>query len=79
VATDVGGNRELVHPEANGLLCQPESPSALAAAIQQLLDEPQLRARLREAAVPSIAGHEWPRVAERYVEVYRSVVAASRR
>jgi glycosyltransferase involved in cell wall biosynthesis len=79
VATDVGGNRELVHPEANGLLCQPESPSALAAAIQQLLDEPQLRARLREAAVPSIAGHDWPRVAERYVEVYRSVVAASRR
>ena len=79
VATDVGGNREMVRPEVNGLLCRPESPPALAAAIQRLLDEPQVVGRLRAAAVPSVADHDWPRVAERYVEVYRSVVGAARR
>lgn len=79
VATDVGGNRELVRPDMNGLLSQPESPAALAAAIQRVLDDPQLVARLRAAAVPSVAGHDWPRVAEQYEAVYRSVVAAARR
>lgn len=79
VATDIGGNREIVRPEVNGLLCQPESAAALAAAMERLLADSPLVARLREAAVPSVAGHDWPRVAERYVEVYRSVVAASRR
>ena len=79
VATNVGGNAELVRPEVNGLLCEPESPPAMAAAIERLLDEPQLVARLRAAAVPSVAGHDWPRVAECYVETYRNVVAASRR
>jgi glycosyltransferase involved in cell wall biosynthesis len=79
VATDIGGNREIVRPEVNGLLCQPESAAALAAAMERLLADSPLVARLREAAVPSVAGHDWPRVAERYLEVYRSVVAASRR
>ena len=79
VATDVGGNAEMVRPEVNGLLCAPESPPALAAGIERLLAEPQLAARLRAAAMPSVTSHAWPRVAERYLEIYRSVVAAARR
>jgi glycosyltransferase involved in cell wall biosynthesis len=79
VAADVGGNPELVTPEVNGLLCRPESPTAIAAAIQQLLDEPAVTRRLRAAAPQSIAGHDWPRVAMRYVETYRAVVATARR
>jgi glycosyltransferase involved in cell wall biosynthesis len=79
VATDVGGNREMVKPECNGLLCQPESPEALAAAIQRLLDQPAFASGLRSAAAASVAGHDWSQVATRYVEVYRAVVAGARR
>jgi glycosyltransferase involved in cell wall biosynthesis len=79
VATDVGGNRELVQPEVNGLLCEPESSTAIAAALQRLLDAPAVTARLRAAALPSIADHDWSQVAARYVDAYRAVVATSRR
>lgn len=44
VATDVGGNRELVIPGENGLLVPPGEPVALAQAILSLLDDPE-RAR----------------------------------
>jgi glycosyltransferase involved in cell wall biosynthesis len=44
VATDVGGNRELVIPEENGLLVPPKDPEALAQAILALLNDPE-RAR----------------------------------
>lgn len=79
VATDVGGNRELVQPELNGLICQPEAPAALATAMQRLLDEPVVTARFRAAAPPSIVDHDWPQVAARYVETYRGVVSMARR
>lgn len=79
VATDVGGNRELVQPEVNGLLCEPESPTVIAAAMQRLLNEPAVIARLRAGAPRSIAGHDWSQVAARYVDVYHAVVTTARR
>jgi glycosyltransferase involved in cell wall biosynthesis len=79
VATDVGGNRELVQSEVNGLLCEPESSAAIAAALQRLLDAPEVAARLRAAAPQSIANHDWSQVAARYVDAYRAVAATARR
>ncbi|MFP4058130.1 MAG: glycosyltransferase family 4 protein [Candidatus Brocadiia bacterium] len=46
VATRVGGVPEIVTPERDGLLVEPEAPHALAQAIARLLDDPRLRARL---------------------------------
>jgi glycosyltransferase involved in cell wall biosynthesis len=42
VATDVGGNRELVRDGVTGLLIPPEDPDALADAIARLLDDREL-------------------------------------
>ncbi len=44
VATDIGGNRELVIPGENGFLVPPGEPVALAQAVLSLLDDPE-RAR----------------------------------
>jgi glycosyltransferase involved in cell wall biosynthesis len=49
VATRVGGVPELVVDGETGLLVPPADPRALAAALQRLLDEPELRARLGAA------------------------------
>lgn len=46
VATEVDGTPEVVVHERTGLLVPPANPDALAAAIERLLDEPGLAARL---------------------------------
>ena len=46
VATEVDGTPEVVIHERTGLLVPPANPVALAAAIERLLDEPGLAARL---------------------------------
>ena len=43
VATDVGGNRELVIPGVNGYLVPPGDPDALSKGLIQLLDKPEAR------------------------------------
>src|SRR4051812_25066441 len=58
VATRVGGVPEIVEEGANGLLVGAGDPHAFAAALSRLLDDSELRARLRAAAAGSVARFE---------------------
>lgn len=49
VGTDGGGTREIVSPEG-GMLVPPEDPERIAAAIERLIDDRELRLRLGEGA-----------------------------
>jgi glycosyltransferase involved in cell wall biosynthesis len=73
VATSVGGVPEVVHDGVNGLLVPPGSPEAFAAALRRLVDDPALRARLAEGAVPSVAALSRDRV---YGELERLLLQA---
>jgi glycosyltransferase involved in cell wall biosynthesis len=57
VATDCGGNRELVSSDEVGLLVPPRDVDALAAALIRLLDDPTLRQELGAAARQRVVGH----------------------
>lgn len=50
VSTNVTGIPEVVHHERTGLMVPQRDPFALAAAIERLLDDPELRVQLAEAA-----------------------------
>lgn len=50
VAARTGGIADLIRHEVDGLLTEPGSPAALAAALERLAAEPVLRARLAAAA-----------------------------
>ncbi len=50
VATDIPGCREAVVDGVTGLLVPPRNPAALAAALRQLIEAPQLRATMGAAA-----------------------------
>ncbi len=80
VATDCGGNRELVTPEA-GLLVPPRDTEAMAGAIGRLADDEVLRARLGRAARPRIerdfsTARRIDRLETLYAQLVRRVTAA---
>ena len=76
VMSDVGGFREIVEDHGAGRLVPPGNPDALAAAIGDLLANPDERRRLEERAVAAAAGpYSWDRIAEQTVGVYERVLA----
>jgi glycosyltransferase involved in cell wall biosynthesis len=48
IGTQVDGVPELIQDDVNGLLVPPRNPEALRGAIARMIDDPQLRQRLRQ-------------------------------
>jgi glycosyltransferase involved in cell wall biosynthesis len=57
IATDCGGNRELVVDGEVGLLVPPHDPDALAGALSRWIGDPELRSRLGTAARRRVVEH----------------------
>ncbi len=71
VATDVGGNPELIAGGAEGLLIKSKNPEALAGAIQTLIDDDKLRHELaKNAQVKAIREFGLKQMVERTRDVY---------
>jgi glycosyltransferase involved in cell wall biosynthesis len=69
IATRVGGVGEVVHDGENGLLVEPGDAQAFAAAVRRYLEDDDLRARLRAAAVASVAEYDADAVYGRLEEI----------
>ena len=75
VATAVGGLPDMVVDGETGLLVPPGEPAALRAAVDRLLADPELRARLGAAARERIAGLcGWDRVVDQTLAAYEAAV-----
>jgi len=57
IATDVPGSRDIIEDGISGMLVPPEDPDALASAIRKLMENPDLRQRLGDAARKRIEEH----------------------
>ncbi|HJU37606.1 MAG TPA: glycosyltransferase family 4 protein, partial [Gaiellaceae bacterium] len=78
VAAAGGALLELVADGETGLLVPPRDASALRAAVQRLLADPELRERLgREARVRALQRFGWDAVIDRTLEIYRAATEAS--
>ena len=75
VATAVAGVTELVETDRTGLLVPPRDPRALAGAIDRLLTDPVLSARLAEEAARDLERFEIATVAARFADLYEQLVA----
>ena len=74
VASRVAGVPDVVDDGVHGLLVPERDPAALAAAIQRLLADPALAARLGAAARARVERElTWERAAERFEAVFRAV------
>lgn len=77
VATEVGGNPELVQPDW-GALVPPSDPAAMAAAIERYIDDEPLRRRHGNAARQRIeARFSWAAMVDNYCAVYERLLEKS--
>jgi glycosyltransferase involved in cell wall biosynthesis len=75
IAADAGGTAELVGRDGAGVLVPPGDPEALAAAVRELLEDPERRGRLGDAARQRVEA-EFPlrRMIERYEAALTAVI-----
>jgi glycosyltransferase involved in cell wall biosynthesis len=80
IATDIGGMPDLIDPGETGLLVPPGDAHALGHAMQRLLDDRALRARLEAASLAKVGSFKAGAIVPRIEQVYRDVLrgAASR-
>jgi glycosyltransferase involved in cell wall biosynthesis len=73
VAAAEGGPAEVVESERSGLLVPPRQPELLAAAVQRVLDDEQLSARLRAGARERAEAFSEELMAQRFAELLSEV------
>ena len=75
IATDVPGCREIARPNLNALLVPPDDPQALAAAIERLAGDRELRRRFG-AAGRTLVEREFSsaRIGRDVVDLYRRLL-----
>ncbi|MDG4767512.1 glycosyltransferase family 1 protein [Solwaraspora sp. WMMD406] len=76
VAPAVGGPVDLVAPGRTGLLVPPGDGAVLAAAVADLVADPQRRDRYGRAARAAVAGRTWAAIGDELIEHYQAVLDA---
>ena len=75
VASDIEAFRRVLRGGQAGELFAAGDPAELARAAGLLLDDPERRASLSDAASEAVRGYDWPVVARDVVQVYETVVS----
>jgi len=78
VSTNVGGVPFILQDDVNGLLVPAGNHVAMATAVKRLLGDPQCVKRLRDAALSEVQKYAWPRVRQRWIEVYALALSGAR-
>jgi glycosyltransferase involved in cell wall biosynthesis len=78
VTTAVGGMREIVQPERNGLQVEADDPEALAAAIGSVLGDTQLASRLSQAGRVRADAFSMATMVDRLLEIYERAAGGAR-
>jgi glycosyltransferase involved in cell wall biosynthesis len=79
IASNVGGVPDLVEDGVTGLLTNPDLPSTMPIALEKILSDKVLAARLAEGAVKKALACYHPNViATRHLKIYQEVLSASK-
>ena len=69
VTTDIGGNREILKNEETALLVPVGDPESFVAAVNRLLNSPELRQHLAQAATRGLEHFIWDRLVDETMEI----------
>jgi phosphatidylinositol alpha-mannosyltransferase len=74
VASDIHGYKRVVQRSVTGLLVEPKDPDGIAAALERLICDEELRRRLGEAGARRAPEYDWSHVTAQLVELYDEVI-----
>jgi glycosyltransferase involved in cell wall biosynthesis len=69
VASDIGGNRDLIRNGVNGVLVPPANPRALASALRELIENPARRLSLATAGLETARQYSWEVCADQTAQI----------
>jgi glycosyltransferase involved in cell wall biosynthesis len=78
VTVDVGDRREMLGDPPSGLIIKPGDPAALAQAMLQIIDNPDLAQTLAQRGLARVVQFSWDRLAEQMEAVYLDNLAGKR-
>ncbi len=76
VGADALYHRALLSDGETGLLCPAEDSEAYAAAVLSLIDDPQRRLAMAQAARAASGAYQWRQILAGVADIYREAVAA---
>lgn len=71
IASNVGGNKELILDNQNGFLINPESTDDLIRKIMMILEDKLLIKKFGEKSFELIHNYEWSKIGQKYLELYQ--------
>ncbi|MBI2013539.1 MAG: glycosyltransferase family 4 protein [Candidatus Colwellbacteria bacterium] len=74
VATNVGGVPNVVKDGVVGFLVPPKDSQAIAQAVIKILEDDQLREKMRENCLAWVKNFTWDKIAKQYLEFYQKVI-----
>lgn len=75
IASNVGGNKEIIKNEKNGVLIEPTDLNEFIKKIQNLLNHNELRKSITDDAFVYVKKYDWSVVGNQYLELYRSLLS----
>jgi glycosyltransferase involved in cell wall biosynthesis len=74
VASDVGGNPEIIDNDNTGILVKPNNREELLDKILDLMKNNEKRSKLATAGLKVVEKYNWKRIGRLYLDIYESII-----
>ena len=74
IATNVGGNKELLENNKSGITIEPNSPQIILEKLLDLFSDKQKAIELQEEAFRQVQKYDWSHVGKLYLDIYESLL-----
>ena len=74
ITTNVGGNKEIIENNQNGILIEPNNPQKLLEEILNLFSNPEVKNKLIESAYNNVQKYDWKKIGKLYLNLYNELL-----